>query len=77
MYRVWSVHNRRTFVPWNLLNNLFSTIWDSFHGGASPSYDLFDNVTDGQNANTELITLYTIVHHYYMFNFHNMEKKRK
>ena len=24
---------------------------------ASPAYDLFFNVTDGQNANTELITL--------------------
>ena len=45
------------FVPWNFLNKLISTIWDSFHGGASPSYDLFFNVTDGQNANTELITL--------------------
>ena len=36
----------------NFLKNLISTIWDSFHGGASPSYDLFFNVTDGQNANT-------------------------
>ena len=27
----------RIFVPWNFLKNLISTIWDSFHGGASPS----------------------------------------
>ena len=47
----------RIFVPWKFLKNLISIIWDSFHGGASPSYDLFFNVTDGQNANTELITL--------------------
>ena len=39
------------------LKNLTSTIWDSFHGSASPSYDIFFSVTDGQNANTELITL--------------------
>ena len=46
------------FVTWNFLKNLrISTIWDSFHGGASPSYDLFFSVADGQNANAELITL--------------------
>ena len=27
----------RILVPWNFLKNLISTIWDSFHGGASPS----------------------------------------
>ena len=42
----------RFFVPWNFLKNLISTIWDSFHGGASPSYDLYFCVTDRQNANT-------------------------
>ena len=42
----------RIVVPSNFLENLISTIWDSFHGGASPSYDLFFSVTDGQNANT-------------------------
>ena len=47
----------RMFVPWNFLTNLISTIWDSFHGGASHSYDLFFNVTDGQITNTEMITL--------------------
>ena len=46
-------------VPWNFLTNLISTIWDSFHGAASPSYDLFFNETDVQNANTELIKLRT------------------
>ena len=36
----------RYFVPWIFLKNQISTIWDSFHGGASPSYDLFFSVTD-------------------------------
>ena len=31
----------RICVPWNFLKNLISTIWDSFSGGASPSYDPF------------------------------------
>ena len=39
------------FVPWNFLKNLIATVWGSFHGGASPSYDLSFNVTDRQNAN--------------------------
>ena len=43
----------RLFVPWNFLKKLISTI----HGGEGLSYDLFFNVTDGQNANTELIPL--------------------
>ena len=47
----------RIVVPWNFLKNLISTIWDSFHVGASPSYDFFFRVTDGQNSNAELITL--------------------
>ena len=46
----------RFFVPWNFLNNLISTIWDSFHGGASLLY-LFFSVTVGNNAKTEQITL--------------------
>ena len=33
-------------VPWNFLKNRISTVWDSFHGGASPSYDNFFSVTD-------------------------------
>ena len=45
------------FLPLNFLKNLISTIWDRFYGGASPSYDIFFSVTDGQNANTKLITL--------------------
>ena len=35
----------------------FLQIWDSFHGGASLSDDIFFSVADGQNANPELITL--------------------
>ena len=45
------------FCTLKLSENRISTIWDSFHDGASPSYDIFYNVTDGQNANTELITV--------------------
>ena len=41
----------RIFVPWSFLKNLIPTIWDSFHGGASPPYGFFFSVTDGQNAN--------------------------
>ena len=48
--------NLRIFVPWNFLKYLISTVWDSFHGSESPSYDSFFSVTDGQNANLELIT---------------------
>ena len=29
-----------------------STIWDSFYGGESPTYDFFFSVTDGQSANS-------------------------
>ena len=47
----------RFVVPWDFLKNLFSTSWDSFHGGANPSYYFFFSVTDGQNANAGLITL--------------------
>ena len=36
---------------YRFLKNLISTIWDTFHGGAIPSYDTFCSVTDGQNAN--------------------------
>ena len=35
----------------------FSTIWNRFHGGTRPSYELFVIVMYGQNGNTELITL--------------------
>ena len=41
----------KVFVPWDFLKNIISTIWDSFHGGESPSYDFFFSVTDGQSAN--------------------------
>ena len=41
----------RIVVPWNFLENPISTIWANFHGGASPSYDFYFSVTDGQNAN--------------------------
>ena len=47
----------RIFVPRNFLKKLISAIFDSFHGGESPSYDFFFSVTEGQNANTELITI--------------------
>ena len=52
----------KRFGPWifctvKLSENLISTIWDRFHGGASLSYDPFFSVTDRQIANTELITL--------------------
>ena len=47
----------KNFCTLKLSEEPNSTIWDSFHGGASPSYGLSINVTDGQNANTELITL--------------------
>ena len=40
---------------------LISIIWDSFHGGESLSYDFFFSVTDGQNANPELITLLLVL----------------
>ena len=51
------------FCTLELSEELISTIWDSFHGGASPSYmyDFFFSVMDGQNANTELITLTNII----------------
>ena len=35
----------RICVPWNFLKNLIPTIWDSFHDGASSSYDIFFTVS--------------------------------
>ena len=48
------------FASWNFLKDPISTLWDSFHGGESPSYDFFICVMDGQNANPKLITLWNV-----------------